>query len=48
MPELRPAGVERRTFLRYTSALGAAAAITAGLLGLRRALIDRRRSGREG
>lgn len=31
MPELRPAGVERRTFLRYTSALGAAAAITASL-----------------
>ncbi|MBT2895699.1 ABC transporter substrate-binding protein [Streptomyces sp. McG3] len=31
MPELRPVGVERRTFLRYTSALGAAAAITAGL-----------------
>ncbi|MEU3227280.1 ABC transporter substrate-binding protein [Streptomyces sp. NPDC006976] len=31
MPELRSAGVERRTFLRYTSAVGAAAAITAGL-----------------
>ncbi|MFE2022842.1 ABC transporter substrate-binding protein [Streptomyces sp. NPDC059499] len=31
MPELRPAGVERRTFLRYTSAIGAAAALTAGL-----------------
>lgn len=31
MPELRSAGVERRTFLRYTSAVGAAAAITASL-----------------
>ncbi|MGW1353309.1 ABC transporter substrate-binding protein [Streptomyces sp. NPDC002409] len=31
MPELRPAGVERRTFLRYASAVGAAAAITASL-----------------
>lgn len=31
MPELRAAGVERRTFLRYTGAVGAAAAITAGL-----------------
>ncbi|MGW2652964.1 ABC transporter substrate-binding protein [Streptomyces sp. NPDC001478] len=31
MPELRAAGVERRTFLRYTGAIGAAAAITAGL-----------------
>ncbi|GGU61673.1 ABC transporter substrate-binding protein [Streptomyces daghestanicus] len=31
MPELRPAGIERRTFLRCTSALGAAVAVTAGL-----------------
>ncbi|MFJ2267678.1 ABC transporter substrate-binding protein [Streptomyces sp. NPDC087849] len=31
MPELRPAGVERRTFLRFASAAGAAAAITASL-----------------
>ncbi|MGW6271477.1 ABC transporter substrate-binding protein [Streptomyces sp. NPDC055060] len=31
MPELRPAGVERRTFLRYTTAIGTAAAITASL-----------------
>ncbi|MEE1739092.1 ABC transporter substrate-binding protein [Streptomyces sp. BE147] len=31
MPELRSAGVERRTFLRYTGAVGAAVAITAGL-----------------
>ncbi|MCG7526907.1 ABC transporter substrate-binding protein [Streptomyces sp. OfavH-34-F] len=31
MPELISAGVERRTFLRYTSAVGAAAALTAGL-----------------
>lgn len=31
MPELMSAGVERRTFLRYTSAVGAAAALTAGL-----------------
>ncbi|MET7642221.1 ABC transporter substrate-binding protein [Streptomyces sp. NPDC005426] len=31
MPELKSAGVERRTFLRYTSAVGAAAAITASL-----------------
>lgn len=31
MPELRSAGVERRTFLRYTTAIGTAAAITASL-----------------
>ncbi|ALC24632.1 ABC transporter substrate-binding protein [Streptomyces pristinaespiralis] len=31
MSERRPAGVERRTFLRYTSAIGVATAITAGL-----------------
>lgn len=31
MSERRSAGVERRTFLRYTSAVGAAAAITTGL-----------------
>lgn len=31
MPELRAAGVERRTFLRYTGIVGAAAAVTAGL-----------------
>lgn len=31
MSERRPADVERRTFLRYTSAAGAAAVVTAGL-----------------
>ncbi|MEU6762693.1 ABC transporter substrate-binding protein [Streptomyces sp. NPDC046853] len=31
MPELRSAGVERRTFLRYTTAIGTAAAITTSL-----------------
>lgn len=31
MPELRTAGVERRTFLRYTAAISTAAAITASL-----------------
>lgn len=31
MPELRSAGVERRTFLRYTTVIGTAAAITASL-----------------
>lgn len=31
MPELRSAGIERRTFLRYTGVIGTAAAITASL-----------------
>ncbi|MFE7382840.1 ABC transporter substrate-binding protein [Streptomyces zhihengii] len=31
MSDRRPAGVERRTFLRYTGAIGVATAITAGL-----------------
>lgn len=31
MPELRPTGVERRTFLRYAGVVGAAAAITASV-----------------
>ncbi|WEH43893.1 ABC transporter substrate-binding protein [Streptomyces sp. AM 2-1-1] len=31
MPELRPTGVERRTFLRYTGLVSAAAAITASV-----------------